>query len=74
MTAHWTKADFVQTEEHPAFDGSAALTRYGYCGRCYGDMRCYGREGQEGVLRHYQSHSTHRRMLKAQRLQDMVRA
>ena len=53
---HWSKADFVQTSTSPAYDGSAAVNRQGYCGKCKCDMQSFGGDGKDGPLLHYKSH------------------
>ena len=54
MNAHWTKADFVQTEKKLPL-GSGTTNRFGYCRKCLGDMKSLG-----GTLRHYQSRRYYR--------------
>lgn len=57
---HWTSADFVMTEQVPAYDGSSATNDYGYCRKCQGDMQRFGKDGKPGPLRHYGSHGNTR--------------
>jgi len=59
---HWTPADFQVTETTPAYDGSATLTQFGYCRKCFGDMQAFGRDGKLGVPLHYSSHKTAKRI------------
>ena len=56
MQRHWTPADFVVTDQSPAYDGSPAVNQRGYCRKCKGDMQRFGANGQHGPLKHYTSH------------------
>ena len=56
MARHWNTDDFVQTVTTPAYDGSAALNRFGYCRVCKGDMQSFGHQGKNGPLLHHNSH------------------
>jgi len=56
MKRHWQASDFIVTLESPAYDGSAAVNRYGYCKVCKADIQSFGGEGKPGPLLHYKSH------------------
>lgn len=43
---HWQHSDFVITNQD-------SQGRYGYCGKCYGDMQVFN---SDGLYRHYNSH------------------
>jgi len=53
---HYSEATFIQTDRNPAYDGSAADNRVGYCSVCLCDMQSFGKSGANGSLRHYNSH------------------
>lgn len=55
---HWNENDFVQTETSPAYDGSDAVNRFGYCRVCKADMQSFADAGENGPLLHYKSRST----------------
>lgn len=59
---HWTKADFTVTATTPAYDGSRAVNRFGYCRKCKADMQSFGGEGKDGPILHYKSHQTARQL------------
>lgn len=59
---HWSRETFVQTSTCPAYDGSDAVNRRGYCRECFGDMQSFGCEGKDGSLLHYTSHGTAKRL------------
>ena len=61
---HWSNGDFVQTAQSPAYDGSNAANRFGYCRVCKGDMQSFGGEGKNGSLLHYSSHMNYKRAQK----------
>jgi len=53
---HWSNIDFVQTGSSPAYDGSDAINRTGYCRQCHCDMQSFGGDGKDGAFKHYSSH------------------
>jgi hypothetical protein len=59
---HYTASDFVVVTTSPAYDGSAAVNRYGYCRKCKCDMQQFGGAEGLGPLRHYKSHTYARRV------------
>ena len=60
--AHWPEATFVVTSTIPAWDGTAALNRYGYCRECKADMQAFGGDGKDGPVLHYNSHGYAKRL------------
>ena len=56
-TRHWEPADFVVTSTSPAYDGSDAVNRFGYCRKCRADMQSFGGNGKPGPILHYKSHT-----------------
>ena len=59
MKRHWEPKDFVVTSTSPAYDGSAAVNRFGYCAVCKADMASFG---GDGPIRHYHSHKETRKL------------
>ena len=47
---------FVVVETNPAYDGSAAVNRFGYCAACFVDMQSFAHDGKQGPTLRYQSH------------------
>ena len=58
---HWTPADFVVTDESPAYDDSPTTNQSGYCRKCGADMQRFGGDGTRGPLKHYHGHGNYRR-------------
>jgi len=58
---HWQASDFVETQNSPAYDGSSARNRFGYCRVCKCDMQSFGENGKDGPLLHYKSRQYVRR-------------